>query len=281
MQEDMIMVLRCFHSMFSISPKTCDKVKQFFTWPSKSTLIKERDNELMQAGLSETMLNYLNDLSILHNQPSFLALDEVYLKSYLNFDDSTGEIEGKADFDDFEQSKGNRKLNSNVSTHSLTFMISCPIIKVKLPISFFFLDGQVLGEDLEALIKSIISKLFTVNINITLVIFDQGSSNRKTFKKLCPDPDKTYFQLECKFNGDLIKKVVHVMFDVSHVFKAIRNNLINHNLKFRDENDNEMVADWKYITKTFFINKEQSISLIPKVKYKHINPTAFEKMKVN
>lgn len=261
--------------IFSSSPKTYFKLAQFFSWPSRSVLIREQDEELMNTGLSKSMINYLDELIILKDQPSSLVLDEVSLKPFLSYDNNAGEVQGKTDLGDLGTS-------GKVAKYSLTFMISSPLNKIKMPLCFFFSASQVSGHNLEQITKSIIRKLFRIRIPIVLLIFDQGSSNLKLFRTLCTNPDQPFFNLDLKLNeSESIVHTVHVLFDIPHVFKAIRNNLISYPLKFKDLNDNEQIANWSYIQQTFFIDQKQSISMIPKIKYKHVFPTSFQKMKVN
>lgn len=66
------------------------------------------------------------------------------------------------------------------------------------------------------------------------------------------------------------------IFDIVHIFKALRNNLINYNLKFENEDSEFYTARWKYIINTFEIDKRGPISMLPRIKCKHIYPSAFD-----
>lgn len=260
--------------VYTLSPKVYDKLSIFFHWPSIETLIKERDKDLMNVGLNDSMLEYLKELNELKNGPCSLVLDEVSVKPFLVYDHHSGEVKGKSDL-------GTDESIDKVAKYALTYMVSSPINHCKIPIAFYFSGGQTLSKDLERLSKLIITKLFRIGINIHLLIFDQGTSNRKLYRNLCPNSESSFNITIESETGHSINHSVYVLFDIPHIIKAIRNNLIKYPLSFKDENENEQLANWSFIADTYFIDKEQSISMIPKVKYKHINPTSFEKMKVN
>lgn len=73
---------------------------------------------------------------------------------------------------------------------------------------------------------------------------------------------------------------VYVLFDIPHVFKALRNNLIKYDLEYEDKDGVKRVASWSHTVEAFFRNDKQPLSLMPKITYKHIRPTSFQKMKV-
>lgn len=77
--------------LFLTSPKCYRILKQFITLPSKSTLKKQMNNDLIKTGLNSDMLNYLKTIELTGNDRIFnLLLDEVSLKPFLNYDEKEG-----------------------------------------------------------------------------------------------------------------------------------------------------------------------------------------------
>lgn len=71
------------------SPKAYRLLKSFFIWPHKSTLLKVVDKDLMNTGLNEPMLKFLNNLN-LENNILTLLLDEVSLKPSFKYHSPSG-----------------------------------------------------------------------------------------------------------------------------------------------------------------------------------------------
>ena len=74
---------------------------------------------------------------------------------------------------------------------------------------------------------------------------------------------------------EMCGKIYYTIFDPPHLPKSLRNNLMKYNFLFDDK-----IASWSDI-KSFF-DKEQKLAIrtAPKLTPKHINPSAFSKMKV-
>lgn len=64
------------------------------------------------------------------------------------------------------------------------------------------------------------------------------------------------------------------MFDVPHLLKAIRNNLLQHS--YVDDNE----ALWQYINDLYNDNKNKQYRIAPKLTEAHINLNNFQRMKV-
>lgn len=147
---------------------------------------------------------------------------------------------------------------------------------VKIPIAFYFPSTTTAGGELKDLINDILSKLFSINLRVHLVVCDQGTSNQSLRRKYNINIDQSFFNFE--FEDKLFS--IFFIYDIPHVIKAIRNNLIKYDLVFVYENI-VYRAKWKHVVDTFNYFSTQNVSMIPKVAIKHVYPSNFQKMTVS
>jgi hypothetical protein len=252
------------------SPKAYKILRNIFTLPSKQTLKKHISVDFKQTGLTDSMLEYLKSASFDRNFS--LLLDEVHLCPELTFDSATGSIEGKADLCDIEAKNAPAKA-------VLTLMLRSSLSSFKIPIGFYLTHSSVNGNDLRSIIENAIIRLYEVNINVDVIISDQGPSNQLLAKNLKITEDNPSFVLKVKSEPDVYKRIYYV-FDTPHIFKTLRNNFINYDLEFQANDGLKYIAKWKYIKEAFYIDTQNEISMFPKIKAKHFHPTNYQKMNV-
>jgi len=113
----------------------------------------------------------------------------------------------------------------------------------KQPFAYFFVNTTCSPNDLKNIIITAINKCNNINLNIIGIVNDMGSSNIKVSNLLHITPERPYFVHN-------FKKVFYFI-DTSHLIKAARNNLMNHEVHF----DNK-IADWKYIESIYHFEKD-------------------------
>lgn len=64
---------------------------------------------------------------------------------------------------------------------------------LKIPLCFYFNSSSVSGFNLKAILNNILFKLSKINIFITIINCDQGSTNIKLSKELKVSPEFPYF----------------------------------------------------------------------------------------
>lgn len=255
--------------IYLTSPKTYKVLKTIFNWPSKQTLKLLIDDNFSKCGLHQSILMFLQNCCLDSTERQcMLLLDEVYLKPALTYDHSKGEIDGKTNL-------GNLVCDNGAAKTALVFMLVTMNKKVKIPLCFYFSRSSTKGSDLYKLIIDIISQLYQVNIRIHVIVCDNATTNQNLAKTLKISIDQPYFDLKI----DEISLRIFWIFDVPHLFKAIRNNFLNYPIKFTF-NDVTYIAQWAHICTVFHIDRKNNISLIPKITEKHVNPQSSHKMKV-
>nr|CAH7745521.1 unnamed protein product [Callosobruchus chinensis] len=124
----------------------------------------------------------------------------------------------------------------------------------KLPFCYYLSKGTVKGEILEKIIANIIMKLHQINLSPCVIVADQGPNNRNAFKRLGATKENPVVMIN--------EKEIFLMFDTPHLLKSLRNNLMNKKVDIIDDKRSSMGRSMVKIT------------------HKHVNPNAFEKMKV-
>lgn len=125
-------------------------------------------------------------------------------------------------------------------------------------------------------------------MKIVATISDQGSANVGAIKILNQETrsycikndlpyDDQFYEIELENNERL--KLVHI-YDVPHLIKCIRNNLITKNLVFTIDNDVKC-AKWSHLVDLY--NEDNAIpdcKMLPRLTDQHIIPDKILKMKV-
>lgn len=70
------------------------------------------------------------------------------------------------------------------------------------------------------------------------------------------------------------------LYDVPHLIKGIRNNLITKNLYFRHEG-NQRIAKWSHIEKFYYLDSSEDDRICPKLTDQHVIRGKIRKMKVS
>ena len=113
-------------------------------------------------------------------------------------------------------------------------------------------------------------------------VCDQGNPNQAAINQLLKEATRKYRQLKREprrriFEGD---KEVIPLYDVPHLIKGIRNNLLTKNLHYRD-GTNLKIARWQDILNTYKKDLEfGTMSSLPRITDNHVVPDKIHKMKV-
>lgn len=181
------------------------------------------------------------------------------IKQCLEYNKKLDIIEG---FEDLGPLGRKPKDASNVLVFSIRGIYS----SWKFPLAYFFSHGATSKENLKFLIHYILKTLHEIGFIPKAVVCDQGSSNRAAFKLLNITKEQPYFYF--------MDSKIFALFDVPHLFKSVRNNLLSGTFKLA-----EKTISFNVIRKTYEIDKSSlAARTLPKITEKHINPNAFEKM---
>ena len=245
------------------SPSAYKLLCQHFTLPSADTLQKFVNTSIgrLQPGFSEQLMRIV-EMRVEELLPSdrqcALVFDEMSLKSQIVFDKHIDKILGYTD-------------RNSLANHALVFMVRGLHAKWKQAVAFHFTHNTVSTPDLAVMITECIQKVSLVGLSIRCVVCDQGATNVAALKSLGFTTELP--QISVSLNNE--NRRIHVIFDVPHLLKNVRNNLQKHNIEFGTS-----TASWNDIRRFYEIDSKQSIRLAPRLTSRHLNVTSTQKMRV-
>ena len=189
-----------------------------------------------------------------------ISLDEMSIMRHLEYSKDLDLVEGFQDLGHL----GRKPITAN---YALVFMIR-GFYNWKFPVSYFLSHSGVKHENLCILLQELIALLEQAGLDPKMIVCDQGSSNRSMLKQLNVTPENPFFIS----NG----KKIYAIFDVPHLFKSFRNNMLNGNF-----NLNGKIIRFEDIRRTYEIDKENKKSrMLMKLTHSHLQPDNFQKMNV-
>ncbi|KAK9728642.1 THAP domain [Popillia japonica] len=252
-------------SIFYKSPSTYKYLRsKGVVLPSPSTITKWLKNYKCRPGIGKQILKFIKlkvDTMSLKTKECVLLFDEMAIKQCLEFSKNKGIIEGLEDL-------GELGRKPYLAKQALVFMVRGIYSNWKLPLSFIFTASGVRAEDLHTILKTNLQALNEVGLHPVSITCDQSSTNQKLFKILNISVDKPYFTLA--------ERKYFAIFDVPHLFKTIRNNLLDADFIY----DNKKVS-FGDVRVVYSIDKASKTGkALPKLSDIHINPNNFQKMNV-
>lgn len=125
--------------------------------------------------------------------------------------------------------------------------------------------------------------MYCTGLTVVATVCDQGSTNRSAIENMVADSRTFYLK-----NGKPPKRRLIVdgdeiipLYDVPHLIKGIRNNMLQKNLVWQQEHTVQ-VAKWDDIVKAFLIDaSSDDVRCIPKITEFHVIKGKIKKMKVS
>ncbi|KAJ8910405.1 hypothetical protein NQ315_011369 [Exocentrus adspersus] len=117
-----------------------------------------------------------------------------------------------------------------------------------------------------------------IGLKIVAMVCDQGSGNQSALNSLISEGH--IHQEENRLSFDVNGKEIILIYDVPHLFKGVRNNLLNKELHFKINGDKK-VAKWDDIIDFYYLDTADSTRLCPKLTDLHVLPDKINKMKVS
>ena len=250
-------------SLYFCSPQAYRFCAKMFALPSKRTLQMWLAKLNVQPGFSDAVFEVLEQKCKRFNTRDKLCcvvFDEMSLKSALSYDPARDVVTG---FEDF----GDGKVSSNFAKSALVFMVKGLCMKWKQPLGYFLTGNTTAAERLRDLLSLVVQKLADIGLTVMVVICDQGATNQQMFKLFDITVEKPFAVVS--------GQRVLFMFDVPHLLKSIRNNLMKHDFEI----DGHTIK-WSYIKQFYECDSKLSIRLAPKITEKHLDLPPFAAMRV-
>jgi len=173
-----------------------------------------------------------------------VVFDETSFKSGLSYDGARDVV---TVFEDF----GDGQVSGNVANSALVFVVKGLCIKWKQPLGYFLTKNATPAERLKDLLSFVVQKLSDIGLIVVVVIRDQGATKQQLFK---------FFDITMEKPFALVSGQRAIfMFDVPHLLKSVRNNLIKHDFQIGDH-----TVKWSYIKEFYECDSKLSTRLAPK-----------------
>lgn len=247
-------------NLYYANPNAYNFLSKTLCSPSKRTLMKLTIP--VGTKMSEHVKGFLAR-AIKHLSPyereCTLCMDEMSLKYSLFFDIRRDKIIGVHEIDDIQ--------SPYAAGYAFTIMLRGIIGNWKQVIGYAFLTSSKIDQQLEEWIINMVKQLFDLGFNIRAIVSDQGSDFVKFANSKGISKETPYF--------DIDGRKIYYIFDVPHLIKCVRNNLMKYNFEF-----NGKIACWDDIHKCYQLDKQKDFRCAPKLTDSHLSPNNFQKQKV-
>ena len=243
--------------LLAASPVAYNVVRDTFKLPCRETVSKFVKKKVsVSPGISRDIIYQIHQHFMRANSkikkiqvPVSLILDEISIKSRLEFDRKEQKLIG------LEDSK--HKRTGNLARYALCVMINGLANNYRQLLGYVFTHKPAGVPLLKEFVFEAIDKVNKTGLKVVALTTDQGTNFCKFFNDLGVTEDRPFFQV----NGDKI----FIIPDPCHLEKSGRNAALENKIMTE-----EGVVEWEVIKETKLICDKNSLSLIPKVSYKHI-----------
>lgn len=219
----------------------------------------------LKTGFNTTFLKKLRTrVDIMSNleKQCVLLMDEISLKKSVEYDERLDVFEG---FQDFAEEGGR---STKEASHAIVFMARGLYHNWSVPLAYYLSSGSVIAKQLKICLERCFVEIEKLGLNINALVCDQGSNNRSVYSMFGVSHEKPYII----FN----EKKIFALYDPPHLIKNVRNALMKRDILIGGEN-----VSWRDIKETHEIDARNSLSrTLLKITENHVNPNAFQKMKV-
>ncbi|CAH2100820.1 unnamed protein product [Euphydryas editha] len=247
-------------NIYYTSPLAYRFLSKTICLPTKSTLANMYFS--METKINEEVWNILTS-TIQHMSSSekecVLCMDELSLKLNLSYNTKEDKILGLHEVDGQQQPAA--------AGYAFILMLRGICSKWKQPIDFSFITSSKIDDQLRAWLIRTVKHLLQLGFNIRAFISDLGSDFLALSKTLGICKESSFFEID--------GHKMYYIFDVPHLMKCVRNNLINYNFEFDGK-----IAQWEDIIKMYEQDQKKDMRSAPRLTDAHIHPNSFQKQKV-
>ena len=250
--------------------------------PSTRTIKRFNSDKTSRAGWCPAMEKILENISSqlsTEDKTCVLAFDETEMQRELTYNRKSDIVDGYVDL-------GHLGRRTDVAEKVLVFVLRGLFGRWKQAITYYFTWPKLKSSDLKAILVYNIRKVLGLGFNLIGVVSDGDAKNRKSFSDLGATVDNPVIMVDGK-------RIV-TAFDVPHILKNIRNNLLVRDMSvefpqvFRSLNGSTTKImkgkiSWSTIEKVLkpvVGNEAEILSKVFKITSLHLRPTGYEKMKV-
>ncbi|KAF0294127.1 Transposable element P transposase [Amphibalanus amphitrite] len=244
-------------------PRAYRFLVKHFVLPSTRILRKNMQRVRLLPGFHDTVLCVLKEKFKSASETERLCVvsfDEMSVKTKMTYLRGEDMIEGTEDFGELGRSRDR-------ADHALVFMVRGLTKKWKQSIGYFLSAGPTKAAIQKQLLVNCITKLQEVGLTVVATVCDMGPTNQQTYKLLGAS--------EGRFEFEVGGQEVVALFDVPHLFKCLRNALLNYDVTVEGT-----VVSWNHLMALFHWDRSRKLRAAPKLRMLHLRPTPFKKMRV-
>lgn len=250
-------------TIYFLGRKVYRHLQETLFLPSETTLWRITSQWHIYSGLNDFIFKTIA-LKISNLEPvakqCIICIDEMSIKTHLFYNRSKDYVIG------FHQNNGYRSYNP--ANCALVLMARGIRYKWKQPLAFYFIYNSCKVQYLQPIVFQIITKCKSIGLDVRGIVSDQGSNFLAFSKELGVIPERPFFYIDnCK---------IYYLFDTPHLLKSTRNNFFKYNFLIEGCETN-----CKYVRKLYEHDKTRFNRMVPKLTDAHLNPSAFQKMRVN
>lgn len=254
--------------------------QQGYPLPSTRTLRRSLEGLRFNSGILDKVFDSLalkTTQMCEKERTSTLVLDEMSIKSSVEFDVRTGTILGQVTLPG----------HHGKATHALVLMLAGVSSRWKQVVAYYFTGNSVYGSALKPIVVNLLKKAHTIGLEVVAVTSDMGAGNRAMWKS---------FGVQCGKYVTTVNKVaspvspsnsVHFLADAPHLLKNLKAALVN--------GQEVKLPDWvviKYSLPSNVVTVQHlhtlvefqttmELKLSPALNAKTLRPSHFDKMKVS
>ncbi|KAF2901831.1 hypothetical protein ILUMI_04353 [Ignelater luminosus] len=235
--------------LYFTSPKAYKFLEKGLILPSIRSLQRRTQNVHFKPGFNDFVFAALKlKLSSTSEKEKCctICIDEMSLKSALFYNVGRDEIIGF-----HNEGDGNKYLPAQFV---MVTMVRDIYKNFKQPRCYFFTNTMCKDEKLKSITLNCIEKLqIESGANVRAVVSDQGSNFRELVKSLGISAEKPYFIVN--------EKKIYYFYDVPHLIKSVRNNILQYDITFKDNKG----VTWKHIQAFYKSYESKPLRLAPKL----------------
>lgn len=269
-------------SLYKQSGKAYRMLSKVFALPSRKCIMDLLRKIPFKTGINQRIFENLKTAvkKIKNKLDCYCTVifDEISLSASLQYIAHEGNIFG------FEDLGGN-KVTNNFADKALVFMVRGCRKKFKQPVAFYFTNSNMTSTTLSSIIKEVIQAVLSTGLIVISTVCDQAPTNVAAINRLRKNTIANYLTTDQLYEGfgfEIEGHDIVPLYDVPHLLKGVRNNLVTKDLAFEFE-EVKYTASWKHIIQFYELDKTQSTEgdrLTPKLTDCHVYPQKLKKMKV-
>lgn len=240
-------------SIYKKSPKCYTLLSKYFKLPSARCLKNLLSDVKIAPGINPVIFEKIKETVGGINEDDRLCtliFDEMSVSPHIQYNSSTDEFKGFSDSDTKE---------FKIANHALVFMVKGIKKSFKQPVAYYFTQSLKTVE-LKNIIKEVVRHVNRTGLKVLCTVCDQGTSNVSAINSLVADTKKKYLRKGKEWRHEFFDIDGHKiipLYDVPHLLKGLRNNLLSKDLKYTDFGDNnkEKIAKWQYFEMLYEADK--------------------------